>query len=484
MKGIAEDIYQILIAKDVEKVDQFLKECRKIELMKKRRITARKFERLPNVALVAYEEEDLPSLIRIIVQEEIQMVKIPPTACFLGVEQKAESAPLENLIKREVKRELAPITGKSSFPRPQRSYTRPLPQQRSENSEVRKTDAWRIPNDQSICFHCGRPGHVIAVEKKQHSVAFPPISSPPSPGKLRGVSYTGGKAANVSEIPPPLITTNMKRNFVVISKYVETLGRCNIRITIKELEVRINFVVLSECSHHIILGWDFFQATNAIIDWGTGEMHLEECASQGIEDEDLAVYACEDCIIPGRSISKIAVISEKVKGAKDLIVEGHKDLLLKKELAIPSSVINFHHGRGDVWVTNATSRNQIIPACMLVGNLGKVGSCGIFSIDMDDCNEIRTNNKNEDIRQNILSLVYDTLSKEQRSNMAECLINYAEIFDFKRRTSRPFSGDNRPIKQRPYRVSPTERRAIQGKVDKMIKMGVAQGLLPGLLQWS
>ncbi|UYV66672.1 K02A2.6-like, partial [Cordylochernes scorpioides] len=149
---------------------------------------------------------------------------------------------------------------------------------------------------------------------------------------------------------------------VANKKYVETFGRCNIRITIKELEVRFNFVVLSECSHHMKLGWDFLQATNAIIDWGTGEMHLEECASQGIEDEDLAVYACEYCIIPGRSISKIAVISEKVQGAKDLIVEGHKYLLLKKELAIPSSVINFHHGRGDVWVTNATSRNQIIPA--------------------------------------------------------------------------------------------------------------------------
>ncbi|UYV84685.1 hypothetical protein LAZ67_X003092 [Cordylochernes scorpioides] len=101
-------------------------------------------------------------MIRRIVQEEFQKVKIPSTACFLGVEQKAESAPLEDLIKREIKGELAPITRKSSFPRPQRSYTRPLPPQRSpENSEVRKTDAWSTTNDQPICFHCGRPGHVV-----------------------------------------------------------------------------------------------------------------------------------------------------------------------------------------------------------------------------------------------------------------------------------------------------------------------------------
>ncbi|UYV76773.1 hypothetical protein LAZ67_14001988 [Cordylochernes scorpioides] len=60
--------------------------------------------------------------------------------------------------------------------------------------------------------------------------------------------------------------------------------------------------------------------------------------------------------------------------------------------------------------------------------------------------------------------------------------NCAEIFDFERRESSPFSGvkhkivtsDNQPIKQRPYRVSPTKRRAIQSEVDKMIKMGIVQ----------
>ncbi|UYV80952.1 K02A2.6-like [Cordylochernes scorpioides] len=64
-KGVAEDIYQILIAKDVENVNKFLKECRKIEIMRKRRISSR-FERLPKVSPMAYEEEDLPSLIGIV----------------------------------------------------------------------------------------------------------------------------------------------------------------------------------------------------------------------------------------------------------------------------------------------------------------------------------------------------------------------------------------------------------------------------------
>ncbi|UYV65519.1 hypothetical protein LAZ67_3004583 [Cordylochernes scorpioides] len=42
MKGVAEDVYQILIARDVDNVEQFLRQCRKIELLKKRRITTKK----------------------------------------------------------------------------------------------------------------------------------------------------------------------------------------------------------------------------------------------------------------------------------------------------------------------------------------------------------------------------------------------------------------------------------------------------------
>ncbi|UYV72847.1 hypothetical protein LAZ67_10000976 [Cordylochernes scorpioides] len=254
----------------------------------------RKFERLPNVALVAYEEEDLPSLIGRIVQEEFQKVKIPPTACFLGVEQKVESAPLEDLIKRE-----------------------------------------------------------IAVKKKQHSVAFPPISSPPSPGKLRGAAYTGDKAADAARL-------------------------VKLRLLVK----------------------------------GSRRKRSDRGGSQ------------------------IPPLEERICHS----IIGHQLPSRKKRRM------------GD--------------------------KCNISEPN----NPCRTNIENEDKRQNILSLVDDTLNKEKRSNMAEYLINYAEIFDFERRTSRHYSGeklkidtsDNHPIKQRPYRVSPTERRAIQGEVDKMIKMGVAQ----------
>ncbi|UYV75834.1 hypothetical protein LAZ67_13001501 [Cordylochernes scorpioides] len=78
MKGVAEDVYQILIARDVDNVEQFLRQGRKIELLNKRRITTKKNEGLPNVASMACEEDNLSSLMRRIVQEEVQRAFAQP----------------------------------------------------------------------------------------------------------------------------------------------------------------------------------------------------------------------------------------------------------------------------------------------------------------------------------------------------------------------------------------------------------------------
>ncbi|UYV62576.1 hypothetical protein LAZ67_2001143 [Cordylochernes scorpioides] len=98
---------------------------------------------------------------------------------------------------------------------------------------------------------------------------------------------------------------------------------------------------------------ELISTTSAVIDCGRGEIHLKESVNDGLET-DLPTHALEECFIPARSIKKITVINEDIRGGKDLMIEGSKDLILKKELVIPSSIINFHHGRGEIWVTNGT----------------------------------------------------------------------------------------------------------------------------------
>ncbi|UYV72187.1 hypothetical protein LAZ67_9002132 [Cordylochernes scorpioides] len=66
MKGIAEELYQALLPRDVQSTEQFITECRRVEALRCRRVTPTKYERLPNVASLCDQDdgEDLSSLIR------------------------------------------------------------------------------------------------------------------------------------------------------------------------------------------------------------------------------------------------------------------------------------------------------------------------------------------------------------------------------------------------------------------------------------
>ncbi|GFX36013.1 CCHC-type domain-containing protein [Trichonephila clavipes] len=73
MKGVAEDIYQALLTREINDTASFIKWCNYIEDMKQKRVGRPRFERLPNVVPVASltDETDLVSLIRTIVREEV-----------------------------------------------------------------------------------------------------------------------------------------------------------------------------------------------------------------------------------------------------------------------------------------------------------------------------------------------------------------------------------------------------------------------------
>ncbi|GFY34048.1 retrovirus-related Pol polyprotein from transposon 412 [Trichonephila clavipes] len=84
MKGVAEDIYQALLTREINDTASFIKWCNYIEDMKQKRVGRPRFERLPNVVPVASltDETDLVSLIRTIVREEAGL-KLNSKKCLL-----------------------------------------------------------------------------------------------------------------------------------------------------------------------------------------------------------------------------------------------------------------------------------------------------------------------------------------------------------------------------------------------------------------
>ncbi|GBL80088.1 hypothetical protein AVEN_29094-1 [Araneus ventricosus] len=162
MKGIAEDIYQALLTKEIATTSDFIKWCNYIEDMKQKRVGRKKFERLPNVAPMAAMEDELGlvSFIRRIVQEEVQRM-------ITRTDKIADSyyQSLEEIVQGEVEKALAPVAVKPIEPRQRPTFAaatrKPSVPIYSPPAQPKKTDVWRTADNSPVCFHCGRPGHVV-----------------------------------------------------------------------------------------------------------------------------------------------------------------------------------------------------------------------------------------------------------------------------------------------------------------------------------
>ncbi|GBM28421.1 hypothetical protein AVEN_262175-1 [Araneus ventricosus] len=119
--------------------------------MQQRRIGHTKFTRLPNVVPIASidTENDLTSLIRKIVRDEIQKLTVPQ-----AMEPQMGVQSIETIVREEVGRSLNPITSeraRTAYSRPQHRI-QPSTEPTLEQSP-RKTDLWRTTDN--------RPGHVV-----------------------------------------------------------------------------------------------------------------------------------------------------------------------------------------------------------------------------------------------------------------------------------------------------------------------------------
>ncbi|UYV73632.1 K02A2.6-like, partial [Cordylochernes scorpioides] len=177
MKGIAEELYQALLPRDVQSTEQFITECRRVEALRCRRVTPTRYERLPNVASLCDQDdgEDLSSLIRKFVREEIQQALDSP-------QEEPKIAANEDLVREEFVKTLAPISEPTiSPPQAPRPVSNPKfeaqPRNPHPTSQYQKqgrrrdTNEWRTTEGRPICFYCGRPSHVVRYcrDRKRHN---------------------------------------------------------------------------------------------------------------------------------------------------------------------------------------------------------------------------------------------------------------------------------------------------------------------------
>ncbi|GFU46932.1 CCHC-type domain-containing protein [Trichonephila clavipes] len=111
----------------------------------------------------------LVSLIRTIVREEVHRL-------VNQTQESLDSDPqsLEEIVQDEVERVLAPVSTKPTETRPRPTYAAVTRKYRAPVQkfppEPRKTDVWRTADNRPVCFHCGRPGHVMRYCRERKAV--------------------------------------------------------------------------------------------------------------------------------------------------------------------------------------------------------------------------------------------------------------------------------------------------------------------------
>lgn len=265
---------------------------------------------------------------------------------------------------------------------------------------------------------------------------------------------------------------------VANGEYVQPKGTCIMRITINDSTQPFEFVVLSECSHDVILGWDFLQASQAIIDCGRSELQVDEAMQGTSRGNNVCkkLFSIADAFIPASSTKQVPVYSHDTHLNCDALVECKKSLSLTKELYIPSTIVTLTNGHGDVWVSNCHEQPQLIPKGMCVGIAEPIQDGQLNTVAEEPLCVTTSDIKVEDAT--TTAQVGPGLTSGQRRKVLAILRRFSGVFTSAaeaQQTERPKvkhrinTGNHPPISQRAYRVSPTERRIIQGEVEKMLR---------------
>ncbi|UYV62540.1 hypothetical protein LAZ67_2000988 [Cordylochernes scorpioides] len=436
MKGVVEDVYQVILIKEIDTVEAFVDWCRKVEACKQRRIGKPRFERLPNVASIEQpNSSSLEDLIRRIVREEIKSA-----LHFESI------VPEVNSLKKIIHEEQAPFAGGK------------------------------------VAEEIINPPPLIAAKLSQNIVDVT-IDDKTFPALV-------DSGASFSVISDHFRQQHKKTMFsdagmtlrVADGKYLVSRGRCTLRLEINGLVQPFEFIVLPSCSHDIILGWDFLEASRAIIDCGSAEILLEKTELPEDSSSIFQTVAADDSfIIPAGSTKQINVISETILGVSDVVLEPSRILFLEHDLMVPASIFAVQHGKGRIWITNIGTCDRTVPKGMCIGEI-QVLEEGQLAVIGDASDTNLQEILGQENSPNIASMISPDLSMLERTRICSILGSFSGLFEFNKFPSnltttakhKINTEDHPPIKRRPYRVSQVERQTIQNEVDKMLKGGIVQ----------
>lgn len=189
------------------------------------------------------------------------------------------------------------------------------------------------------------------------------------------------------------------------------------------------------------------------------------------------LHVIEDTQLPPLATLFVAVSSDVTSSPSDVILSPSQDALARKGLVAPFSISRLYEGVASVPVTNTLLEPVILPAGFVVAIYEPMSSDAVYALE-DDQDDVASRRPNQDSF--LYKMVSSSLDPNRRTALLSLLRKYAHLFDLEKSplgVARNVhhtidTGDEKPLRQRPYRVSRTERQTIEDEVTQMLSKGI------------
>lgn len=267
------------------------------------------------------------------------------------------------------------------------------------------------------------------------------------------------------------------------------LASATARLYINSLCYPFEFRVLSDSSHDIILGLDFLKENYAVIDCVNDQLLLSDKPIYDVASSSPTpkLYVSTDTVIPPSSTLLVTLRADS-SPLSEGILEPRRDALANKGLLATFCVVQVEDGNVVLPISNILAEPVVLPQGFVAALLSNI-DCTEVIASLDSSSAHVPVEPVRLTKSDIESMISETLYDGDRGSLVRLILEFSTLFDA---DGAPLgvaadvqhtidTGDARPLRQRPYRVSLSERETISTQVDTLLSKHIIQ---PSTSPWS
>ena len=265
-----------------------------------------------------------------------------------------------------------------------------------------------------------------------------------------------------------------------------TKGKVRLPFVIAEREFVAYFTLIDRIAIDLIIGMDFLQNHNAKLNFTEHTLELEDLTVPFQHNQASEVVTPSNLVIPARTEVLIALKVLETPDGDPLLFEPRPSFSHIWQVIPAKTVTKVKNGRVNVQLMNPTTLDIELTSGAIVGNLVQISD--IFPRPTHDKVRVHTlqvdkqeGNPVEELKDALdIDLSEADVTEQQKQMLATFLLHRKDIFATSisqlgascRQKLVIDTGDNAPVRQRPYRVAPQVKAEIDKQVNEMLTHGI------------